>query len=108
VLNQITHADWKVLRALARAPKSTLPGTHLRLDMSRRTKDGKFLTDLVELGLLTRTGSADQPFEAVYQLTEGRKYAAEYGEYQAEAVREGGKIVRLAATPKQPWPSQAA
>jgi hypothetical protein len=48
---------------------------------SRRTKDGSFLTDLVEQGLLTRaTGTVAAPFEATYTLTERGEHAAEYGE----------------------------
>ena len=58
-------------------------GRPLRLDRSRKTKDGSFLTALVEGGLLTRvTGSAEAPFEATYSLTERGQHAAEYGEYE--------------------------
>jgi hypothetical protein len=56
-------------------------GRVLRIVPSRRTKDGTFLTDLVEQGLLHRvTGTAAAPFEATYALTERGEYAAEYGE----------------------------
>lgn len=48
---------------------------------SRRPKDGTFLTDLVEGGLLSRvTGAAGLPFEATYKLTEQGERAAEYDE----------------------------
>ncbi|WP_232069822.1 hypothetical protein [Gemmata massiliana] len=47
------------------------------------TKDGTFLTTLVDEGLLTRaTGTADAPFDATYSLTEKGEHAAEYGEYE--------------------------
>jgi hypothetical protein len=77
----ITHFTWQVLRTVKRG--KTLPtGRMLRLVPNRRTKDGAFLTDLVELGLLIRvTGTADKPFEATYSLTERGEHAAEYGEY---------------------------
>jgi hypothetical protein len=53
----------------------------LRLVPRRRTKDGSFLADLVDQGLLTRvTGTAAAPFEATYALTERGAHAAEYGE----------------------------
>lgn len=52
------------------------------MNWGRRTKDGSFLTALVEEGLLDRvTGSAEKPFEATYALTALGDYAAEYGEY---------------------------
>ncbi len=79
---QLTASDWKVLRAVARAKGKPVAGTKLRLDMSRRTKDGSFLTALVQGQLLDRvTGAADKPFEATYVLTATGKEAAEYGEY---------------------------
>jgi hypothetical protein len=76
----VTHFQWQVLRAVKRSRKSPL-GRDLRLAPTRGTKDGKFLTTLVELGLLTRIGGTEQnPFEATYALTEIGKHAAEYGE----------------------------
>src|SRR5688500_14326199 len=65
----VRHFEWQVLRTVKRA-KSPPTGRALRLVPSRRTKDGSFLTDLVEQGLLTRvTGTAAAPFEATYALT---------------------------------------
>jgi len=76
----VTHFTWQLLRAVKRS-KKPLPGRTLRLTPTRSTKDGTFLTDLVEQGLLSRvTGTADEPFEATYTLTEQGEYAAEYGE----------------------------
>jgi hypothetical protein len=50
---------------------------------TRQTKDGSFLTVLVEEELLSRvSGSKDKPFEATYALTEKGHHAAEYGEYE--------------------------
>jgi hypothetical protein len=55
----------------------------LRLVPSRNTKDGSFLNILVDDGLLERlSGSATDPFEATYALTERGEHAAEYGEYE--------------------------
>jgi hypothetical protein len=55
----------------------------LRLVPNRKTKDGSFLTALVEEGLLDRaSGTGDKPFEATYSLTEKGQFAAEYGEYE--------------------------
>jgi len=77
-----SHFTWQVLRFVRRSKKPPT-GRELRLVPNRLTKDGAFLTELVEEGLLTRvTGSADAPFEATYSLTEKGKHAAEYGEYE--------------------------
>ena len=76
----VAHFTWQVLRAAKRS-KSPPTGRALRLVPSRRTKDGTFLNELVELGLLTRTtGTAAAPFEATYALTARGEHAAEYGE----------------------------
>lgn len=73
-----------MLRAVKRSKKPPT-GRTLRLVPSRNTKDGSFLTAMVDSGLLTRvTGSADAPFEATYALTEMGQHAAEYGEYEYE------------------------
>jgi hypothetical protein len=77
----ISHSVWQSLRV---AKRSTTPptGKQLRVTPSRKTKDGTFLTALVEEGLLVRvTGSAEKPFEATYALTALGEYAAEYGEF---------------------------
>ncbi len=76
----VSHFTWQVLRTAKRS-KTPPTGRALRLVPSRRTKDGSFLTELVELGLLARaTGVAAAPFEATYSLTERGEHAAEYGE----------------------------
>ena len=76
----VPHFGWQVLRTVKRSRKPP-PGRALRLIPTRRTKDGTFLTDLVELELLTRvTGTVAAPFEATYALTERGEDAAEYGE----------------------------
>jgi hypothetical protein len=73
-----------VLRAVKRSKKPSV-GRALRLAPTRRTKDGAFLTALVEEGLLERvTGVPTAPFEATYALTKRGKHAAEYGEYEYE------------------------
>lgn len=77
-----SHFTWQVLRTVRRSKKAPT-GRALRLVPSRKTKDGSFLTTLVEEGLLTRvTGTPDAPFDATYALTEKGQYAAEYGEYE--------------------------
>ena len=53
--------------------------------MSRRTKDGEFLTDLVSRGLLVVSPHTElkiDPLESSYELTEVGRHAAEYGEYE--------------------------
>ncbi|MBP3961065.1 hypothetical protein J8F10_38075 [Gemmata sp. G18] len=77
-----SHFDWQVLRTVKRSKKPPV-GRTLRLVPNRKTKDGSFLTELVEDGLLERlTGDATAPFDATYALTEKGKFAAEYGEYE--------------------------
>lgn len=79
----VSHADWQVLRHMVRSKKPAI-GSSLRLTLSRRTKDGTFLTDLVRMGLLKVESKAKDPFEATYSLTELGKHAAEYGVFEIE------------------------
>ena len=89
-LRPLAHFNWQVLRAAKRSKKPST-GRALRLVPNRFTKDGSFLTALVEAGLLARvTGSAAEPFEATYALTEKGQHAAEYGEYEYELKRPDG------------------
>lgn len=90
-------ADWKLLRFILRASRGgNVKGWLCRTDPSRRTKDGTFLTDLVEDGLLKDDGPCDPPgkdepvtqavrdhapFHRYYQITALGREAAEYGEY---------------------------
>lgn len=79
-----SHFTWQVLRTIKRSKKPPT-GRELRLVPNRKTKDGSFLTALVDEGLLDRvSGTADSPFKATYALTEKGKHAAEYGEYDYE------------------------
>ena len=56
----IAHFTWQVLRTAKRSKKPPT-GRTLRTVPNRRTKDGTFLTELVDLGLLDRvTGTADR------------------------------------------------
>ncbi|QJW92655.1 hypothetical protein [Frigoriglobus tundricola] len=76
----VAHFTWQVLRTIKRSPQP-LTGRALRLVPNRRTKDGTFLTELVDQGLLSRvTGAASDPFVATYALTDRGEYAAEFGE----------------------------
>lgn len=85
-VRSVSHFVWQVLRTSKRS-KKPLAGRELRLYPTRNTKDGSFLTALVEQGLLNRvTGSSDMPFQATYTLTERGQHAAEYGEYEYEFV----------------------
>lgn len=77
----VSHSDWRVLRQALRSRRPA-PGHSLRLDMTRRTKDGEFLTALVRFGLLTVAARGETPFDATYTLTERGKQAAEYGLYE--------------------------
>jgi hypothetical protein len=81
----VSHFTWQCLRVAKRC-KAPPTGRLLRFAPSRKTKDGTFLNNLVDQGLLRRiTGTADQPFEATYALTERGEYAAEYGECEFPA-----------------------
>lgn len=76
----VAHFTWQVLRTIKRSSQAPT-GRALRLVPNRRTKDGTFLTELVDQGLLNRVaGGAGDPFQATYALTERGEYAAEYGE----------------------------
>src|SRR5690348_15364341 len=94
----ISHCVWQILRTVVRAESAggLLPtGKDLRVTPSRKTKDGTFLDELVECGLLAvaekpgrvpATASLaekaePEQFRARYRLTEKGRYAAEYGEY---------------------------
>lgn len=96
-----SHFTWQVLRTVKRSKKAPT-GRALRLVPSRKTKDGSFLTVMVEEGLLTRlTGTAEAPFEATYALTEKGQHAAEYGEYEYEL-----KLVEPRPSPARPAKSR--
>ncbi|QJW99902.1 hypothetical protein [Frigoriglobus tundricola] len=97
----VSHHTWQVLRAVKRTKRPAV-GRALRLDWTRKTKDGSFLTKLVEDGLLVRTtGSAEDPFEATYSLSEQGEHAAEYGEcdFASRASGAGAEGKRKAAPP---------
>ncbi len=92
----VAHFTWQVLRTVKRS-KTPPTGRVLRLVHSRRTKDGSFLTELVERGLLAHvTGAAATPFEATYALTERGEHAAEYGECE----------MPVRARPAEPVPTE--
>src|SRR5687768_57765 len=103
----VRHFEWQVLRTVKRA-KSPPTGRALRLVPSRRTKDGSFLTDLVEQGLLTRvTGTAAAPFDATYALTERGEHAAEYGECNFPPKAKAVEPATAAPVPvEQPKPAR--
>lgn len=79
----ISHAMWQILRVAARGKGKPVSGRELRVWPSRWTKDGAFLTDLVDRGLLRIEVDNPNPFEATYRLTELGEHAAEYGEYES-------------------------
>lgn len=82
-----SHFTWQVLRTVKRS-KKPVSGRALRLVPSRKTKDGSFLTALVEEELIECvTGAGGDPFDATYVLTEKGKHAAEYGEYEYSLKR---------------------
>ena len=92
----VAHFTWQVLRTVKRSTKPPT-GRALRIVPNRSTKDGTFLNELVEVGLLSRvTGAADKPFEATYALTERGVYAAEFGECE----------MPVRARPAEPVPTE--
>jgi hypothetical protein len=58
-----------------------LTGKQLRHSPSRRTKDGSFLTTLINQGLIAINTIGETPFLTTYVLTERGKHGAEYGEH---------------------------
>lgn len=95
----IPHYIWQVLRAIARGNGKPVIGHELRPNMSRRTKDGSYLTRLRRAGLLaremplvsdTRDAKKALPFRYTYTLTEKGAHAAEYGECEQEL----GKLIK--------------
>ena len=86
-IRSISHFSWQVLRTAKRS-KKPLTGRQLRISPTPKTKDGSFLTVLVEKGLLSHaSGSAAEPFAATYALTDVGEHAAEYGEHEYEFRR---------------------
>jgi hypothetical protein len=98
VIVSVSHIEWQVLRCVLRAELagSGFPlGRELRVVPTRKTKDGTFLDDLVERGLIevaakasalptsTYHGERVEPpqFRTRYRLTDLGRHAAEYGEY---------------------------
>lgn len=104
----LSHNDWRVLRAVLRSRQPAKGGT-LRLDMSRRTKDGAFLPSLVQLGLLRVAQAGETPFDAAYALTDRGKQAAEFGVYdidweeykEAIAKTDEGRVRSKRGRPKK-------
>ena len=78
------HHDWRVLRAVLRNKGRPALGRSLRLDMTRRTQDGSFLTNLVRNGLLKVFSEGQTPFESAFILTDLGTHAAEYGVYDVD------------------------
>lgn len=91
----VSHFTWQVLRAAKRSKKPAT-GKELRINPTRKSRDGSFLDALVTAGLLEEV-SVDEPnentrkwpaqFRTRYRLTESGGYAAEYGEYEREVTR---------------------
>ncbi|HUR55328.1 MAG TPA: hypothetical protein VMZ71_14435 [Gemmataceae bacterium] len=61
----------------------------MRVRLSARMKDGRFLTSLVERGLLKVARPDADPFAATYRLTPLGEHAAVFGEYDCEIVVKG-------------------
>ena len=59
-----SHFTWQVLRAAKRSKKPST-GRALRVNPTRQTKDGSFLTALVEAGLLTRVSGSEEDRKSV-------------------------------------------
>ena len=99
MLVPVTLQTWRVLRATLRAAPSHPAGRELRLAPTFVTRDGKFLAEIVERGLLRVVTPDPDPFAATYALTPPGEHAAEYGEYdmvmpqasQKPGRKRGGK-----------------
>lgn len=88
--------EWQRLRLLARGGNVPLNGWTLRIDRSRRTKDGTFLDAIVASGLIEVVTKGEPveaypqrpaQFQTTYRLTERGLHAAEYGEYKVPEPR---------------------
>jgi hypothetical protein len=108
VLVQLVHFQWQVLRAVLRAEAAGQPavGRDLRLVPTRATKDGSFLDELIDEGLLAKDGKPEPegdrrgepvPFRTKYRLTEKGRQAAEYGEYDRPFTPGEAPVVGPAA-----------
>lgn len=80
----LCNSDWQALRRLVRSGDNL--GRKLRMIPSRKTQNGKFLTMLVDAGLIRRSisGPAATPFDAWYSITPEGRVAAEYGFYDGD------------------------
>ena len=109
MLVQLAHLQWQILRAALRAETAGEPpplGRQLRISPTRNTKDGTFLDELVEEGLLAPVGKPDKApgkagepaqFRTRYGLTDKGRHAAEYGEYDRPYTPGEAPLVGLAA-----------
>src|SRR5262245_36628712 len=106
----LKHFDWQLLRLLVRAEEAGEDhptGRELRLSPTRVTKDGTFLDELVELGLIAAVGKPATPergsqseppqFRTRYRLTDKGRQAAEYGEYDQPHIPADAPLSGLAA-----------
>lgn len=76
--------DWTILRILARNRESGVVGRVLRCRPTRKNKDGDFLSDLVNRGLISLVAGIPGEWRtSVYKPTPVGLYAAEYGSYLA-------------------------
>lgn len=113
MLYSLKHFDWQLLRFMVRAEATRKQpfGRDLRIYPTRLTRDGSFLDDLVELGLIAVAAKATPPsahatleekkepvqFRTRYVLTEKGRHAAEYGEYEVEHMPSETPLSGLAA-----------
>lgn len=109
----LSHHEWQLLRVIVRVEKEKrVPtGRELRVSMSRKTKDGSFLDDLVSRGLISVAAKAQplvagasqkersepEQFRARYKLTDKGRHAAEYGECEVEFTPGEAKLTGTAA-----------
>ena len=120
LLIPLKHFYWQVLRVLVRAESAgeEYPtGRELRLIPTRTTKDGTFLDEMVEAGLIavatspTKTASGEKgppQFRTHYKLTEKGRHAAEYGEYEQAYTPADRPLTGLAAETIGPLIEKAA
>lgn len=95
MLVQLAHENWQRLRFLVRTGERT--GRDIRMTMSRKSRDGSYLTQLLNDGLIKVVVPAKDRLDATYALTDLGRLAAEHGEYDKPYSPQIKPLTGLAA-----------